>query len=138
MKLFFYLLMMSFVYPVIIITGKVTDENNEPIIYANVYLKDTFDGTSSDENGEFQFETYESGLQTLVVSYVGHETYEQEYNIDASSTFEIVLEELITQANEVVITAGSFGWLDMSCIEHRVVEEFDESLLTCECNQAAF
>ena len=78
--------MMSFVYPVIIITGKVTDENNEPIIYANVYLKDTFDGTSSDENGEFQFETYESGLQTLVVSYVGYETYEQEYNIDASST----------------------------------------------------
>jgi hypothetical protein len=112
MKLFFYLLMMSFVYPVIIITGKVTDENNEPIIYANVYLKDTFDGTSSDENGEFQFETYESGLQTLVVSYVGYETYEQEYNIDASSTFEIVLEELITQANEVVITAGSFGASD--------------------------
>ena len=111
-RLLFYLLMVSFVYPLIIVTGKVTDEKNEPIIYANVYLKDTFDGTSSDENGEFQFETYESGLQTLIVSYVGYETYEQEHNVDASRTFEIVLEELITQANEVVITAGSFGASD--------------------------
>ena len=112
MKIFFYLLIISFIYPVTLITGRVTDEKNEPIIYANVYLKDTFDGTSSDENGEFQFETYESGLQTLIVSYVGYETYEQEHNVDASRTFEIVLEELITQANEVVITAGSFGASD--------------------------
>ena len=111
-RLLFYLLMVSFVYPVIIVTGKVTDEKNEPIIYANVYLKDTFDGTSSDENGEFQFETYEMGLQILVVSYVGYETYEQEHNIDINRVFEISLEELITQASEVVITAGSFGASD--------------------------
>ena len=112
MRIFLHLLIISFIYPVTLITGRVADEKNEPIIYANVYLKDTFDGTSSDEKGEFQFETYEVGLQILVVSYVGYETYEQEHDIDITRTFEISLEELITQASEVVITAGSFGASD--------------------------
>ena len=48
---------LSFLYP-IFITGKITDNEGSPIMYANIYLKDTFDGTSSDVNGEFIFETY--------------------------------------------------------------------------------
>ena len=94
MRIFLYLLIISFIYPVTLITGRVTNEENEPIIYANVYLKDTFDGASSDDKGEFQFETYEMGLQILVVSYVGYETYEQEHDINIIRTFEISLEEL--------------------------------------------
>ena len=101
----------SFIFP-FIISGKVVNELNEGIAYANVYLKDTFDGISTDLNGEFAFETYESGIQTLVVSYVGFETYEIEFNINSDEFFDILLTELITQANEVVITAGSFGASD--------------------------
>ena len=101
----------SFIFP-FIISGKVVNELNEGIAYANVYLKDTFDGISTDLNGEFAFETYESGIQTLVVSYVGFETYEIEFNINSDEFFDISLTELITQANEVVITAGSFGASD--------------------------
>ena len=104
-------LLFSFVYP-IIITGKVINEEGNPIVYANVYLKDTFDGASSDSNGEFIFETYESGIQILIVSYIGYESYEFEHNIDENQFFDISLKEFITQANEVVITAGSFGASD--------------------------
>ena len=103
--------LISFIFP-FIISGKVVNELNEGIAYANVYLKDTFDGISTDLNGEFAFETYESGIQTLVVSYVGFETYEIEFNINSDEFFDISLTELITQANEVVITAGSFGASD--------------------------
>ena len=95
-----------------VLVGTVKDENGIPIIYANVYLKDTFDGTSSDDFGSFAFDTLESGLQTLIVSYIGYETYEQIYNLDVDNTFNIVLDQLITKANEVVITAGSFGASD--------------------------
>ena len=35
-----------------------------------------------DEKGDFIFETFETGNQTLVVSYVGYETYEILHNID--------------------------------------------------------
>ena len=111
-KLLIVILCFSYVYASVIISGTVKDSKGNPIIYANVYLKNTFDGISSNEKGEFQFETMESGMQTLVISYVGFSTFENEYNIDENNFFNIVLEEMITEANEVVITAGSFGASD--------------------------
>jgi len=95
-----------------LIVGTVKDEEGNPIIYANVYLKDTFDGTSSDDKGLFAFETYETGIQTLIVSFIGYESFIQEININKNITLDIVLKELITRADEVVITAGSFGASD--------------------------
>ena len=95
-----------------VIVGTILDENNNPVIYANVYLENTFDGTSTDDKGAFAFDTLESGLQTLIVSYIGYETYKEEYNLDENKQVLILLKELITRANEVVITAGSFGASD--------------------------
>ncbi|MDB4859868.1 TonB-dependent receptor, partial [Candidatus Marinimicrobia bacterium] len=95
-----------------IIVGTVKDEDGSPIIYANVYLKDTFDGTSSDDKGSFAFETFETGNQTLIISFIGYESYEKEYNVDENLTLDIILKQLITRADEVVITAGSFGASD--------------------------
>ncbi len=106
-----YLLFFSFMYSAIIV-GTVKDEEGSPIIYANVYLKDTFDGTSSDDKGSFAFETYETGNQTLIISFIGYESYEKEYNVDENLTLDIILKQLITRADEVVITAGSFGASD--------------------------
>ncbi|MAZ61576.1 MAG: hypothetical protein CMG50_05320, partial [Candidatus Marinimicrobia bacterium] len=106
-----YFLFFSFMYSAIIV-GTVKDEDGNPIIYANVYLKDTFDGTSSDDKGSFAFETYETGNQTLIISFIGYESYEKEYNIDENLTLDIILKQLITRADEVVITAGSFGASD--------------------------
>ena len=106
-----FILFFSFMYSTLIV-GTVKDEEGNPIIYANVYLKDTFDGTSSDDKGSFAFETYETGIQTLIVSFIGYESYIKEYDIDANITLDIVLKELITKADEVVITAGSFGASD--------------------------
>ena len=106
-----FILFFSFMYSTLIV-GTVKDEEGNPIIYANVYLKDTFDGTSSDDKGSFAFETYETGIQTLIVSFIGYESYIKEYDINANITLNIVLKELITKADEVVITAGSFGASD--------------------------
>ena len=50
----FFLIFFSIIYPSLIV-GTVEDENGNPIIYANVYLKDTFDGTSSDDKMVFFF-----------------------------------------------------------------------------------
>ena len=62
--------------------------------------------------GLFAFDTTESGNQTLIVSYIGYETYEEIHDLNQNSEFNIVLKQLITKANEVVITAGSFGASD--------------------------
>ena len=109
--------LMSFIFPSTLITGIVLDEENNPIIYANVYLENTFDGTSTNKDGRFSFVTDELNLQNLIISYVGYETFKKEVVIDIAESFtldsfQIVLNEVITKADEVVITAGSFGASD--------------------------
>lgn len=93
-----------------IIKGAITDQNGEVIIGANIYLKDTYDGTSSDLQGYFEFQTEERGGQTLVISAVGYASHEQTITInDKAISFNIVLKESINKMNAITITAGIFG-----------------------------
>lgn len=91
------------------ISGSVVDNRGEGIPGANILLKDTYDGTSSDEQGQFQFATEESGEKTLVVSFLGFETYEQNMVLDGTPVvLKIKLRESVTKLQEVVISAGAF------------------------------
>lgn len=54
------------------IQGYIRDENNKGIAFANVYIENTVDGTSTDENGHFVLETEEKGSVTLIASFVGY------------------------------------------------------------------
>lgn len=79
------------------------------IIGANVSLQDTYDGTSTDLDGNFTFTTFETGTQTLSISYIGYENYAQTIEIGTEAlNFSIELKEVINELNTVVITAGAF------------------------------
>ena len=69
------------------ISGTLTDKdmNNEPLPFANVQLKGTTIGTTTDENGKFSFDA-EAGSYTLVLSFLGYETVEVAINIKANQT----------------------------------------------------
>ncbi len=56
------------------ITGKVTDKNNTALPGANIYIKDSYDGTTSEVDGTFSFTTDETGNAVLVVSFVGYKS----------------------------------------------------------------
>lgn len=60
------------------ISGKVTDEKGRPVTGANVFIEGTYDGDSSDEQGNFSFQTTVTGKQNLVVTFLTFETYNQE------------------------------------------------------------
>ena len=91
------------------ISGKVTDNKSQPLPSANVYLKDTYDGVSTDPEGNFSFTTDEDGDGLLVVSYVGFKTFSQEVLLDGNEKyFEIFLEEESKELGAVVISAGTF------------------------------
>ena len=94
-------------------TGTVQDARGEAIIGANVYLKDTYDGTSSAIDGSFSFATPATGAQWLLVSAVGFRPYEQPIatNQDTVSVA-IVLREAINKMDGVTITAGAFAASD--------------------------
>ena len=60
------------------IVGKLIDKevNDEPLAFANVLIKGTTKGTTSDFDGLYQITDVEPGLYTLVFSYLGYETVE--------------------------------------------------------------
>lgn len=110
MKQLFFLLCILFQISSIaqIISGKVTDSKNNPILGANVYLDGTYDGGSTNEKGEFSFNTEEKGNQTLVISFVSFETYIKTANISALRSLHIKLRDDVNSLDAVVINAGMF------------------------------
>ncbi|KQC30973.1 TonB-dependent receptor [Flagellimonas eckloniae] len=60
------------------IVGKLTDKelNNDPLPFANVIIKGTTNGTTSDFDGLFEITNVEPGTYTLVFSFLGYETLE--------------------------------------------------------------
>ncbi|GAB3176522.1 TonB-dependent receptor [Telluribacter humicola] len=92
-----------------LLSGKVTDRKGHALPGANVFLKGTYDGTSTDTLGRFSFETFEKDTATLAVSYMGYESFERKLLLDQKEVvLTAKLEELANELNTVVITAGAF------------------------------
>lgn len=97
------------------IKGKVTDTRGQALAYANIYLSETYDGTSSDEHGNFSFQTSEKGEHLLVVKALGYNEFQKPLTIGESPvSLEIELQEQITELNAVTISAGTFAAGDQS------------------------
>ena len=91
------------------ISGKVTDFDNLPLPGANIFIKDSYDGILSAEDGSFSFTTEEEGKAILVVSFVGYKTEEENVFLDGEDiNIEILLEEETKELSSVVISSGSF------------------------------
>lgn len=85
------------------IIGTITDgEYNEPMAFANVLIKNTTTGTTSDFDGKYQLEVSE-GNYTIVFSYIGYQSVEiSDVNVEANS--EILVDvTLNTNSLETVI-----------------------------------
>ena len=74
---------------------------NEPIPFANVWIKDTWQGVITDDDGNFII-TKPSG-NILCASFIGHEKKEFVIKKDENTFIEIFLQENIQQMSEVVV-----------------------------------
>ncbi|GAA4815818.1 TonB-dependent receptor [Litoribaculum gwangyangense] len=97
-----------------VVSGKVFNVKNEPIIGANIYLEGTYDGTTSDENGSFSFTTSETGNLTLIVSYLSYETFTMFGDVSYMKNLNIKLREDVNALDAVVLSAGTFSAGDNS------------------------
>lgn len=98
-----------------IVRGKVTDTNGQPIPMANVFLKDTYDGATADENGNFEFQTPETGNQIVLVKFIGYADKEQPITLDGKTvTVNVQIAEQISELKAVTISAGAFTASDES------------------------
>jgi len=90
------------------ISGRVMDMANNPISGANVFLEGTYDGASTDDQGNFVFETFEKGTQTLVVSMLSYETHYELGDVSLLKNITISLAEAINALTGVTLSAGTF------------------------------
>ena len=105
-------------------TGKVVDEDGEPVPSAAVIIKGTVKGAATDINGEFSFEVPVGEYQFLVASSVGLET--QEIEIAGKTEFHFVLRTDMSGLDEVVVVG--YGTVDKKDLTGSVATVKSEAL----------
>lgn len=92
-----------------VITGKVSQENGDPLPGANIYLQGTYDGTSSNQKGEFKLKTSKTGPVTIQVGFISYELFTKPVELKGDTIrLNVKLKEAFNQLNAVTITAGTF------------------------------
>ncbi|WP_431134366.1 TonB-dependent receptor [Psychroserpens mesophilus] len=87
------------------IQGKVSDtNNNDPLVFVNVYLPELEKGTVTDENGEFTLKNIPNGNYKIVISFIGYETYSQTISLPLSESLDISLASSIIEMEEIIIS----------------------------------
>jgi len=82
------------------VSGKITDaETGDPLVVAQVFVKGTFVGTTTDDQGAFTIEA--SAGDIIMVAYIGYKTKEVAFG---EGVMNIALEPDILRQDEVVVT----------------------------------
>ncbi|RLJ64264.1 carboxypeptidase-like protein [Lacinutrix venerupis] len=63
------------------ITGNVTSNINETLPFVNVYINDTYIGTTTNEDGNYTLDVNKTGNYTIVFQYLGFKTLKKTVNI---------------------------------------------------------
>lgn len=90
------------------IKGQIIDEQGMPFSGANVFVIGTYDGTTSDEKGNFSFITTASGNQKLQISFLSYETIIHEFVVEKFQSKVFTIKESLNTLNAVEVTAGTF------------------------------
>ena len=94
-----------------IVSGQVIDsETNQPLIAANIYLKDDITtGTTTDINGKYRL-SLPPGNYTLVYSYTGMQTEHRDVELAAGKTItlNIVMKPFSYRFKEITVSAGRY------------------------------
>jgi len=88
------------------VSGKVTDQKGKGIPGANVFIEGTYDGTSSDADGNFSFPTETTGNQILVVSFLIYETSKTEIDVANFKDKTIKMRESVNSLDAVNVSGG--------------------------------
>ncbi|MDN5217411.1 TonB-dependent receptor [Fulvivirgaceae bacterium BMA12] len=94
------------------ISGKVTDEYNEPLPGVNIVVKGTGLGTISDSNGDYTLNVADDAT-TIIFSFVGY--LSEEVEINGRSVIDVsLLPDISTLSEVVVIGYGSVQKKDLT------------------------
>ena len=83
------------------ISGKVLDEENQPILFSNIIIKGTVTGTISDFDGLYSLDLPSENV-VVIFSFIGYETKEI---TTSGGLLDVTLIKLSSQIDEVIIRA---------------------------------
>jgi vitamin B12 transporter len=93
------------------LSGLVVDEFNDPIIGANIMVKGTYSGTTTEFDGSFKLTITQERPCIIAVSYLGYSTTEIPIEDTTTDSLDLATIKLKPKENElrtVTITAGAF------------------------------
>jgi len=91
------------------ISGILTSAKGKPVMNANIALKNTYDGSSTDSLGKFTFSTSETGLKTIQFSALNYETDSVPVDLNNRNvTLHLTIKPSIILLETVAISAGYF------------------------------
>jgi iron complex outermembrane receptor protein len=90
-------------YQTLIISGKISNKNNEPLVEANIFENGSINGTTTDINGHFELQTNSFNNVSITISHIGYTT--KVIPVKNNSELNIVL-QLGEPLNEVQIVGS--------------------------------
>ena len=86
------------------LSGKVVDENKNPLAGASILVKEIKKGASTDFEGNFSF-NLEKGTYTVEVSFLGYNTFLEKITLSKDEEYVIELQTGTTVLEEVLVSA---------------------------------
>ena len=87
------------------LTGRVLDENREPIIGANIFIKEIETGAVTDGNGTFSI-ALDKGTYTVLISYVGFTNKEKQVTISDDVKVDFNMGADSQELEQVIVTSS--------------------------------
>jgi TonB-linked SusC/RagA family outer membrane protein len=116
-----------------VVTGKITDNQNQPMPGVNVIVKGTANGTTSDANGAFSIRAKQEDV--LVISFIGYKS--QEVPVGAQTNFNLSMVEDVATLEEVVVTGyGEMKRADLSSSQVSIGSEQIQKTVNTTIEQA--
>ena len=107
--LLFKVLCLNITYSQEVISGKIVDENNDPLVGINIFFEeDKLIGTTSDINGNYSLELNKDYPVTIVISGISYETQNIIIRSERDLVKNIILLESVLLGEEVVVSASLF------------------------------
>lgn len=123
----------------VLISGKVTDNQGNPLDYATVMLKGTQTGCTTDQRGVFHI-SLPAGEQTLEVSIIGYETAERKVTVSqedgSHQRIHIALNPVSMKLDEATVTASGITRVKQSAFNAVAVDVKDLQNSTKNLGQA--
>ncbi|MBJ7881458.1 DUF5686 and carboxypeptidase regulatory-like domain-containing protein [Gelidibacter salicanalis] len=86
--------------------GRITDHNNAPLPFVNIYVENSFTGTTSNDEGYYELNLSTPDTYTIVFQFLGYKTVKKKIEIKQFPfTLNATLSEEQISLNEIVINS---------------------------------